>query len=56
MKNTVTFKAEITVVYGENTAIPNAEFLEGKIKNLIEADDVHIKNFKVFEGTEGGKE
>ena len=56
MKNTITFTAEITVIYGDNTAMPNAEFLESKLKNALEADDVHIKNLKVFEGTEGGHE
>lgn len=55
MKNTVTFTAEITLIT-ERKGELTAEGVKDGLLNLYGADDVHIKNFKVFEGTEGGHE
>ena len=55
MKNTVTFTAEMTLIT-ERKGELTAEGVKDGLLNLYGADDVHIENFKLFEGTEGGHE
>ena len=56
MKSTITYTAEVTAIVDATGKVFKPHQIASAIKQILEADDVHIKNLKVFEGTEGGHE